>query len=103
MSIPRYIDSDNCETTPGKPGFLVETTKEGVSHWFLRDRPAKTNRTYKPQLNGWCGEDNNKSTYARGLARVVVHLPNARARIERIPDSESANVLEELGYPELIE
>lgn len=104
IMIPKYIDSDDCETAKNDPGFLIESCCSGKpSRWLLQIRPQYTNGSNKPQLNGWCGETNNVSRYARGLARVIAHSSNGRALIEAVPTNEIAKALDFLAYPELAE
>lgn len=99
-----WIDADHYETTPGTTGFLVETlnTSNGGTRWSLQGRPLHTNQSREPRLTGWCGETDNRSRHAHGMARVVRVTPNDRALLVRLRGPELAAALELAGWPELV-
>lgn len=101
MSIPKFIDTDNADTFGDEPGFLIQTTREGVDRWALRTKPARKNGSGEEVLSGWCGETNNVDCWARGLAMVVRKLGNGRSEIASVPEDKARWALERLGYPEL--
>lgn len=104
--VPKYISGDACEVRQGDVGFLIERSSRGAERWTLSYTPAHTNQSHEPRLHGWCGETNNVSVYARGLARHVAtgNPHNGRIRIEPLTDAtEIARALEVLAYPELAE
>lgn len=98
-----WIDADHYETAPGMVGFLVEilNTSNGGTRWSLQGRPLHTNQSRRPRLNGWCGETDNRSRYARGMARVVRVTPNDRALLVRLRGAELRAALQASGWPEL--
>lgn len=90
----------------GDVGFLVEVDHEmrdqGPQAYSLYDRPAHTNQSHMPRLEGWCGTTNGRIVYAHGLAKVVRALPNGRVQYEQLTDpTEIATALDSLGYPDL--
>jgi hypothetical protein len=87
----------------GEVGFLVKFTPEkGPERWRLFSRPAHTSQSHEPRLYGWCGNNNNITTDAIGLGRVVKLLDNGRVQFEEIDDPEEIQRhLDDLGYPEL--
>lgn len=90
--------------TVGEIGFLVRRVGENLQQadsYMLQDSPAMTNISREPRLVGWCGETNNVSIYAEGLARVVRVTANKRALIVAVPPAEVAAALDQLGWPEL--
>ena len=88
----------------GNVGFLVCRTNEyGGERCALQDRPAYTNQSHEPLLTGWCGNYNNTSTHAMGMARVVKIAQNERMLVNELKGAELTAALEELGYPELEE
>lgn len=91
------------ELEVGDVGFLICFTQStGAETWVLRDTPAITNQTYEPRLHGWCGSyNNNKSTDAYGMARVVKRARNGRVLVEPLTGQALVDALEELGYPDL--
>jgi len=101
-----WIDVDY-ETTVGTIGYLVETldTSRGGPHRLsLRDRPLRTNVSHEPRLYGWCGETDNKSRTAAGVAKVVrMNRLGDRAQIVSLTGENLRAFLEQDGYPELIE
>ena len=105
MSI--YIDECNSEMNDGEVGFLVSrlNTSRGSSseYYSLQARPAHTNMSHEPKLDAWCGETNNISTTAEGLAQVVKTFKNGRQRLRTIPSGseEERSALKALGYPDL--
>lgn len=100
-----WIDAMNVDRAEeGFVGFLIRVSdnSHGGEHYNISDRPAHTNRSHMPKLNGWCGETQNVSVTAEGLARVERITKNDRALVERVTDPEEvASALEELGYPDL--
>jgi hypothetical protein len=100
--MPKYIDLDQCGVDPGHGvGFLLEAIREGVSHFSVADRPGYTNQSHKPLLDGWLGETNNVSRFARGLVRCTGRSPNDRVAIEPLTGDDVAAALDSLCYPEL--
>lgn len=103
MPIPDFINQCDVETSLGEAGFLVEVCPQGkASRWLLRTRPQVTNDSQEPRLVGWCGETDNVSRFARGLARATVFTPNGRARIYPVVGEDCKTALELLAYPELL-
>lgn len=96
---------DGFDLKEGDVGFLVESQKTNVrgcpTRYSLRSRPAHTNMSHEPKLKGWCGETNNISITAEGLARVVRVTKNSRAQIVPLQGEEQSRALKTLGYPEL--
>jgi hypothetical protein len=87
----------------GDIGFVIETVREGRSRWHLRESPARTNQSHQPTLVGWCGETDNVSTHARGMARVVrVNGAGDRMMVEALTGEALVQALEACGYPELV-
>ena len=87
----------------GTVGFLVCVSYEGRDRRSLRDRPARTNRSGVPMLDGWCGETDNRSVVAEGCARIVgTNRLGDRARLEKLTGEELATFLDGEGYPELV-
>jgi hypothetical protein len=85
-------------------GFLMERTsyRNGcVTTWHLLSRPVHTNSSHEPRLTGWCGDTDNVSRYAEGLARVARRAKNGRVCLAKVEPTVA--LLEELGYPELAE
>ena len=94
----------NYPSKVGDIGFLVCTTNEyGVGQCYLQGRPAYTNQSHEPLLTGCCGNYNNTSTHAMGMARVVKIAQNERMLVNELKGAELTAALEELGYPELEE
>ena len=101
----KWIDGDGVERV-GQVGFLVSRSNpyDRWEHFELRDHPAHTNRSHAPRLIGWCGSTDNVSTHAIGLFRVIKVAKNGRVKVSEIKDRKVAEeVLEDLGYPDLIE
>jgi hypothetical protein len=96
-----WTDSDNVETTGSDVGFLVlrSNALRGAESWHLQERPAHTNQSRVPRLRGWCGTYNDTATHARGLARISRVAGNGR--IQLVPVPATAELLEQLGYPDL--
>ena len=89
----------------GAVGYLVETlnTSTAPTSFSLRERPLRTNVSREPRLNGWCGETDNKSRYARGCWRVTrFNAAGDRAQIVQFQGDDLAAFLAEDGYPELL-
>lgn len=103
MNTPKYIDLERCDVEIGAPGFLVESVRAGVSSWSLRARPLTKNMSGEYVVDGWAGETNNVSRYARGLARAAVVSPNDRVRIEPLLlyTAEGNAALRQLCFGEL--
>jgi hypothetical protein len=104
-AVPKFIDGDDCEIKEGEIGFLVERSNP-IKHsdrWGLSYRPAYTNQSRMPRLDGWCGSTNDVSVYAHGLARAgEANANTGRVRISTVADAtEIEEALETLGYPEL--
>ncbi len=102
-TIPIWID---CEygTKLGYVGYLVETfnSNTGGTSWSLYERPLHTTKSHEPRLEGWCGEENNRSRFARGVVRIVlVNTRGDRALIARVTGEDLVSFLESDGYPEL--
>jgi len=102
-----YIDEHNSELRDGEVGFLVSrlnTSRGSRSEYYsLQRHPAHTNQSHEPRLRGWCGETNNVSVTAAGLARVAKTFGNGRLRLRVIRTGSSLEriILEQLGYPDL--
>jgi hypothetical protein len=98
-----WIDSYNGETS-GTIGYLVETlnTSNGRTTFSLHERPIRTNQSNVPRLQGWCGETNNRSHYARGLVRVTgANASKDRIRVAAVKGDDARAFLEADGYPDL--
>lgn len=100
----QWIDGETLSV--GTIGFLVEITQNnygGATRYGLYDRPCHTNQSHEPRLTGWCGETNNVSRTAQGLARVVRAANNGRVAIVPVTGQEGSDWLANVaGYPELI-
>ena len=108
----QWIDGEGLSV--GDIGFLVEThntnyqntTSYGLYQrpsYGLYQRPCQTNQSHEPRLTGWCGETNNVSRHAQGLARVVKAAANGRVAIVAVTGQEGSDWLANVaGYPELI-
>lgn len=93
-------------TPEGEINFLVRCVYNndgGAERYALRSTPLVTNQSYEARLNGWCGETNNVSAFAEGLARVTKRSANGRrALVSRVTrPSEIRAFLTSEGYPEL--
>ena len=102
MSTPTWIDCEFARV--GYIGYVVETlnTNNGGTTWSIRERPCHTNQSNQPRLHGWCGETDNRSRYARGVAKVTaVNAAGTRVRLARLEGAELLAFLERDGYPEL--
>ena len=100
-----WIDEYQCSSVDGI-GFLVrivDNNHGSAEHYCLDNRARCTNMSHEPKLHGWCGETNNISVYAEGLARISRRTKNDRICLTQIEkgSQEEAKALEELGYPEL--
>lgn len=94
---------DGCPAV-GDVGFLIavkDTSNGGPERFSLRDNPARTNRTHEPKLVGWCGETNNRSVEARGMARVARVTSNGRVLVAPIDGADLQRALDASGYPDL--
>ena len=97
-----WVDGDMGEKI-GDVGYVVEVVREGRSRWSLRERPARTNGSCEPRLEGWCGETDNRSVHAHGVAKIVgQNKTGDRLRIVSVTGAELAAFLESDGHPELI-
>jgi len=87
----------------GDVGFLINFSHEntGGESYILRDTPAHTNQSRTPRLMGWCGSDNNVSTHACGVWKVVRIAKNGRTLVDVASEEETTAFLEEVGYPDL--
>lgn len=102
---PSWIDCDFASTRVGDIRYLVETlnTSNGRTSWSLYERPCRTNQSHRPVLDGWCGETDNRSRYARGVVRVsTVNANMDRCRITALNGAELTEFLTRDGFPELI-
>ena len=97
----RWIDGEDLSL--GDVGFLVETCPQGRADYCgLYSRPCHTNQSHEPRLHGWCGETNNVSRNALGLARVVRVAGNGRVQVVPVRGDEArAYLCDVAGYPEL--
>lgn len=102
-----YIDEHNSEMGDGEIGFLVSrinTSRGSASEYYsLQARPAHANMSHEPKLNAWCGETNNVSVTAEGLARVAKTFKNGRQLLRSIPagSEEERIALVQMAYPDL--
>lgn len=88
--------------SPGQVGFIVRHAKEGGSEWrSLDERPAHTNQSHEPRLEGWCGTTNNVAVYADGVGVIDEYRDNGRIKVRQLGGEALAAALEKLGYPEL--
>lgn len=97
----------DCEygTEIGTIGYLVETTNNNTGHttWSLRERPLRTNQSNEARLSGWCGETDNRSRFAHGVARVAkVSATTMRAQVKKLDGADLAAHLYRDGHPDLI-
>ena len=93
---------DRSDHRIGEVGYLIRVVTLGRERYTLRERPAHTNGSGVAQLHGWCGETDNRSVYAEGLARVTGHNRlGERQRIARVVGDEARAFLEADGYPQL--
>ena len=98
-----WLDNDCGRLEVGDVGFLVVRTNP-YQHWErtdLNDRPAHTNMSGRPMAFGWCGQTNDVSVSAEGVARVIRIARNERACVVRLRGAEARAAYEELGYPDL--
>lgn len=101
--LPTWIDGDDAIQV-GYIGFLVRTIRRNdgdAETWSLHGSPMRTNQSCQPRLTGWCGETNNISYYAHGMARVTRCAANGRVRIAQLCGADLAAALEAAGYPEI--
>jgi len=102
-----YIENGEQYNVTGTVGFLVERKNPYRSQKMpvrtLSDSPARTNLGGKSLLTGWCGETDNVSTYARGVAQVIAVYANGRARVRTLHGKKLVEALNRLGWPELEE
>ena len=93
------------DTQIGAVGYLVETlnTSNGRTTFSLWERPLRTNVSHEPRLSGWCGETNNRSRYAKGVAKVAkLNARGDRAMVSPLTGADLAAFLAGDGHPELI-
>lgn len=99
----RWIDADY-DNQIGEIGFLV-TRQNNIRGWtktHVSQSPAHGNMDHMPHLKGWCGTTNDVAVYAEGLARIEQFSKNGeRAKVRLLNPAETAEALEDLGYPEL--
>jgi hypothetical protein len=90
--------------TEGQIGFIIERspslTQDGPSLVGL-GRPAHTNQSHEPRLEGWCGTTNGIAVHAHGVGCVMQVYKNGRAKVVRLRGAEERAALAELGYPDL--
>lgn len=99
----KWIDFENYSMSVGDSGYLVERVANGRTTFALHERPLRTNQSLQPRIDGWCGETDNVSRFARGAWRVVrMNKAGDRAQIVRLEGADLAEFLERDGYPELI-
>lgn len=103
MSESRWIGTESDQFTVGQIGFLVEThhVLKGWQRFELRDHPAKTNMSFVPRLQGWCGTTGDIACNAHGMAVVERVARNGRAFVRELEGDELTAALDDLGYPEL--
>jgi hypothetical protein len=104
MSKSIWIDEHSCcGVADGEVGFLIWWENEigPQGGYRLEQHPVRGNLSGQPILHGWAGTNNNYRTEGRGLAKAVKVAKNGRRRLELIEATEE--ILEELGYPELLE
>ena len=105
MSKHFYIENGFEYNLVGTVGFLVE--RSYPYHAYIKpvrtlsDTPARTNLGGRPLRMGWCGETDNISTYAWGVAAVVQVFANGRARVRTLHGAEALVALAKLGWPDL--
>ena len=98
-----WINEYACDISDDETGFLVCTTynnERGRQVYSLRQHPVHTNQSHEPRLDGWCGETNNVSVQAEGLAMVARRARNGRICLRRVETTLEA--LEAIGYPALM-
>jgi hypothetical protein len=96
-----WINEHDTDLEVSEVGFLVLTSPQGrTARYSLWTTPAHTNLSGEPRLTGWCGNTNNTSVDAYGLAKVTKVARNGRRRIATVEPTKG--LLEELGYPELM-
>lgn len=99
-----WIDRESCDVAHGEIGFVVEAVREGVARRALHRAPLRTNLSGVPRLHGWCGETNNVSRHACGLARfMLTNTHGDRVFAAPIVGDEAASFLAANGWPELVE
>lgn len=84
--------------------YEVFFSNTGKSEMRAAKTPRRTNQSREPKLRGWCGETNNVSVTARGLARVSrVFSGTERMQLRIFPKGSKAEqeALSEVGYPDL--
>lgn len=96
----QWIDGNGFDVV-GQAGFLTEHVANGRAWFTLDERPAHTNMSREPRLHGWCGETNNVSLFARGMARVVRVAKNGRVQVRAISGSELETELDRAGFPDI--
>ena len=104
MAASFWIDSDaGGDLNVQDCGFLVSlfNTSTGVETYRLLSSPARTNVSNEARGWGWCGETNNVSVTAWGLARIEQVARTGRRRVRPITGDDRRVELEALGYPDL--
>lgn len=99
-----WIDIDYTASV-GTIGYLVETCNTSTGHttFSLWEGPCRTNGSHKPMLTGWCGETDNRSRDARGVAKIVkVNKRGDRGQIVKLDGVALATFLADDGHPELM-
>jgi len=97
-----WIDGE--DATVGAVAFLVRRSpQQGADSHHLQDRPARTNQSNEPRLNGWCGTTNNVAVYACGVVRVARIAANGRAQVVPLSGPRLTAALDTLGWPSLAE
>lgn len=99
-----WIDIDYTASV-GTIGYLVETfnTSTGHTTFSLWEGPCRTNGSHKPMLTGWCGETDNRSRDARGVAKIVkVNKRGDRGQIVKLSGAALATFLADDGHPDLM-
>jgi len=102
-----YIENGFEFNVIGAVGFLVQRSEPykpyiNPTH-KLYDRPACTNMSHQPKLNGWCGSTDNVSINALGVAQVVQVFANGRARVRTLHGAEAVEALGKLGWSDMDE
>lgn len=102
MASAIWCDEQDVAVVGAQVGFLVEVVRHNqrTRKYVLQPRPCHTNRSHEPRLTGWCGETDNVSRYASGLARISRVAANGRIQLVRV--KATPEILESLGYPELV-
>jgi hypothetical protein len=86
--------------------FLGEVFFSNTGETVIRgyQKPFRTNRSNEAKLRGWCGETNNISFTAIGIAVVTkIHKASERITVRRIPSgsAEETRLLRSVGWGSL--